>query len=435
MQRPRTLLALFLASLLASTPPTLHADQPNSPLESALSDLRSDDWSAREAAQAKLVELAFDSDPASVVEALKNRLAQTNDPEEITRLEAALASIDEQRLLRPTRITLDLQQVTPADIVRAFNAQTQGELVLPEYPGAPLDRLFNYRVDHATYWEALAELERATNLGVVVNGNIWTLQHGGNRQFTGLTHERGPFIFTVNSVHYSRIRQIGLGNSSENFIVQAMLRSEPKIRMASGQTRITLERAVDDLGQSLLREGGATTSFVQNAGFANLQFQLQYPKNVGSEIVELAGRVQVNIASRVQRVAIPNLAKFEPIEVDIEGGTLRIETAPENLDIPELQRGENTHIVRFTIRGSAQSTTRQRVLEALQSARVLDAKSRPVHQRNMNTRAGNANTLEVHVAYRPPQQADATPLSLNLDLPSDFREIEVPFNITNIPMP
>jgi hypothetical protein len=435
MHLSRKLLALTLVTFFDTTVTKLLAIQPIPPLESALADLRSDDWSAREAAQAKLVELAFESDPTSVVNAMKERLAQTADPEEITRLEAALASIDEQRLLRPTRITLDLQQVTPADLVNALNAQSQGDLVLPEYPGTPLERLFDFRVVNATYWETLAELERITNLGVVINGNIWTLQVGGNRQFAGIKHERGPFLFSVNSIHYTRIRQIGLGTSNENFIVQATLRGEPKVHMANGQTRVTLERAVDDLGQSLLREGSATSSFVQNAGFANLQFQLRYPKNPGQEIVELAGRVHVNIASRVQQIAIPDLSNFDPIEVDIENGTLRIEVAPENLNIPELQRGENTHIVRFTVRGSVQATARQRVLEAIQSARVLDAKSRPVHQRNMNTRAGNANTLEIHVAYRPPQQADATPLSFNLDIPSDFREIEVPFNITNIPMP
>ncbi|MDB5298931.1 MAG: hypothetical protein JWO87_594, partial [Phycisphaerales bacterium] len=90
---------------------TQAASRPYINLDDLLKRLSSDAWQQRQRAQDELVRMGDEARPV-----VKDLLARTTDTEVRTRLEAAVAQIDENRISGPSFITMHFKDADPREV-------------------------------------------------------------------------------------------------------------------------------------------------------------------------------------------------------------------------------------------------------------------------------------------------------------------------------
>src|SRR5688572_15923675 len=149
--------ALLLTVLLAATPATQPATgpstQPSEPqIRELVKQLSSDDWKAREKAQAAIVELGAAAKPV-----LEQLARDVKEDEARTRLEAAMRQIEENDRVSPTLITLHHKDASPEVVVRDIARQAKVDINTFDVDILRRARRVTLDVDKQPFWLVLRQ--------------------------------------------------------------------------------------------------------------------------------------------------------------------------------------------------------------------------------------------------------------------------------------
>ena len=425
-----TIGSILFGALLLQSPATQPTTMPATDAAALIAQLASDDLAVRDTAQAALRDI-----DEVAADLLKLARESCTDPDVQLRIDSLLVLYDEIAAVGASRITLKFKDAPLSEVLNAFARQSKATFSDPtqefgnELPRVTID------VQGVSFWQALAALQTAGNLNILPQAENWrAMRNFGNPLFSSNAIESGAFLIQPMSANY--VRSVGYtrnaGGGGENFSITLQLLTEPKIRLAQATGLFQLTRAIDSNGNNLLGPNS-----IQNFGVGvgqsqiHIATQMTYPKNPGETIAELSGNVRLNMARRVETIAIDDFSLTrKSIEKSIENARIIISGAEPDGVQP------NWIAANFVVEAGGDQMMLQRLQMAIRQARIMDQKNLPFQQNTFNNISYNAQRAEFKVTYMPLGNPQMTPpYRLVLEVPTSFREVEVPFTLRDLKMP
>jgi len=400
--------------------------------EDLLKQLSDSDWHVRRQAGDRLVRGGEDAKPF-----INDLIRRATDDEARKNALAAMAKIDEDRLVGPSYITLHVRNAPAATVFAELSRQCFAPLAtLPENlwtePGFPTITL---NAEHQPFWKVAPQLCQKLGIDFRPAQNGMRLMRSGGMQTDGIVKVEGPFLVVANQITYSRTRSLVAGRGEQTqFGMNFSVYSEPKLSILRSSGTIQVEQAIDDHGNSLVpsadqpaRGWGAFGGF----GGWNMYAPLQYPKsNPGARIVKLRGSTGFVIQTESQTIELRDLASIGQTVKVISGMQVTFEDIKKN--------GDNWQLRFRVAQPNFGGPEWQQLIEGAQSRlQVLDADGNALDHRGLSTRAENA-TIELALDFargnRPDGRLCGDPVRLVWVVPTRTREISVPIEFDNLPM-
>lgn len=403
--------------------------------------LSADDYQTRQDAQDQLVRYGAEARPY-----LRKLLAATNDPEARTRAEAAVAQIEEDRATGASVVTLHVKDA-PADQVLA-ELSRQGMFAIPVMP----ENLFKQEhvnvpkltmdFDRQPFWMAMRAFCEKTQLRINAMGGDrkFVVMQGGDDSLLGMAAYSGPFMVVANSV--TRSSSIALGRDktpAKSLGVQISVYAEPKLNVMGHDYYLRLTEATDDRGNSLLIPGqyGAYGSMGQDTSCRwTLGTSLAIPDNLGTRLVRLKGfsRVLMQTKSQTWEVAadaVPTSGAAGPAPAKSIGGRKYV--------VEELKGTGDAYELKFTLLREGPAGRVEEWQQYGRGVRVslVDAQGRSLAGRGYN---GGGSEEKLTYTYTFARDLDTgvkagPPVKVVVEVPTEAREVEVPFEFRDVPLP
>jgi len=471
----RTFLALMLAvaaSVLApsrttfaatsSTQPTTRPAVASGETADLIRRLSSDSWKERRAAQARLVQLAEQARPQ--LEALLNPQpgTPTLDDETRNRVADALRQIDEDARTGASLITIHAHDSEPLEVFADIAKQAKAPLE-PAQPelwragGSPTGRM-TFNVDRQPFWSVLRELNQKYNVELVQWGEELRLTTGGGGTFPmrGPGVVSGPFLIVASRVF--RSQAIDLAQPAENaqqpatereFNVQLTALPEPKLRVRKSDAMAHLTEAVDDHGNSLIPdhapedEAGFTTGPAGTWAFtARLQDAAQNP---GHKIARLKGTVTTVLLTQFKTIELSDVLTMQNVEREQGVSKLLLKGLKKDEQNASIYHLTAT-VTLPTLAGNETGEEWERLESMFNSGadvRLVDARGKAYGVQSRSVGGGQNNTMDVTIDFTrdAPQAGEGEanklgdPARLVLNIPTESKEVPVPFEFRDLPIP
>jgi hypothetical protein len=375
----------------------------------------------------------------SILPQLRAALPKTTDPEVRRQLEAVIPKLEQKIALEPTRITLDLKDVTLTKAAQALGTASGYKLEIYRNGGTdPDQQLVSLNLKNVTFWEAVSKLCEA--------GSYTLQEHYGpdtrvirlmpGDHYPGTLHLSGAFrVMIRNFYHY---RQLDFNNGrnggapelrrNDNLSIHFAISAEPKMPLlGAGQAVIT--EALDDQGQSL-RPPPQGRQPIQMHGYRSYMHPVQAQLGVsanGKRLKTLKGTIPVTVvASQRPLITVENLA-------DVKNKTFKEGTTTIHIESVS-HAGSQTHI-RMNVTESSRAGTHDYIwLQTLQQRlEVMDEKGNKLQNQGGNWNGG-MNNLSGTFSFG--SNGNGTGKGVKMIL-YDWATVthNVPFEFEDIPLP
>lgn len=428
--------------------------------QALLERLSSDDWRQRQQAEEELVRSGEAARPL-IQRWLTGDGATTAgngkalDAETRSRLEAALRRIDDNRAAGTSFVTLHLKDAPPGEVAAELFRQAGAPMrTSPDdlweqgrWPRVTLD------VDRQPFWAALKAFTGQTGVSLAASDEGLYFLRGGGIGSKGPWVVSGPFLVAATEVSRSQRltpaadaegRPVGDAGRSDEFAVQLVAMAEPKLSVLRGPDVLRLEEAIDDRGNPLLptgvRPGESAGESPVGRGMWVYRVQLKYPAEPGKRIARLKGSATFAVQTAAEQIEVADLMRARDVERKLKdvrvavGGVRRLDERQEyELKVvlyyegpPESGRGRWAQV--------------QRKFYEMQSRmRVLDADGQALERRGFGSRV-NGDEVEMTVRFGPSFRArdrrrSGDPANLVWQVPTASKDVEVPFEFRDLPMP
>ena len=162
------------------------------------------------------------------------------DAETRTRLEAALAQIDENRVIGASFITMHLKDATPRSVFEELSRQCYADLQpfppnLFDQGGSPKVTI---DIDRRPFWTAMNQIADKTGIDLQQYNEGIRLMRGGFRMNSPYSTVQGPFLIVATQITRTQTEMLANGGgASSDFSMQMMAYSEPKLHVLSSTAR------------------------------------------------------------------------------------------------------------------------------------------------------------------------------------------------------
>jgi hypothetical protein len=411
------------------------ADPADPAFAAAVKGLGAESWKQRQAAQETLVRFGEDAVPRLT------QLARSADDEEVrTRAGAALRQVEENALVGPSTLTLHFKDARPRDVFAAIAKQARCEFpttppnLWEQNPGAPV----TVDVERVDFWTAFKDVCQKTGCYPTQGGmdrRMTLQQNPGATYWNGPSVTSGPFLVVANRIH--RANSVDLTNPAavqHEFTLALSTFVEPKIRVVQANFYADVDEAVDDRGNSLVptdRIYGTMSSGQQWMWNATARLHYPDPPNAGTRIARLKGNLKFQIQTRSETLEIPEILTARNVTKRIAG---------RRVVFKELKKTGEQYEVQLTIHRDGLS---DREWNATQnpgySIRLLDRDGHALAANGWGSSSGGP-TMTYTVNYtrtvwNGQRNTVGEPHRLVWEIPTETRDVSVPFEFKNLPIP
>jgi hypothetical protein len=215
---------------------------------------------------------------------------------------------------------------------------------------------------------------------------------------------------------------------------------DPAVWLDGIARELQVEVARDQDGRSLVAADNArrpeiASVYRRNSWVQPIRVPLQYPPPESTRLAELRGTLRVSVVTRVDTLRLGDLARDRQEDLHLGDARLRLRGAQSQaagaweLPLTLWRDGRD---------GAAWDELRRSVREA--DLRITDAAGRPMRTRvELNTGNGESfsgfiSAQQYHSGPRPAPPA-VPPAKLTWSLPVDAREVAVPVEFHDLPLP
>jgi len=393
------------------------------PLGADLIDaLSSPDPRARRHAAEDLLKLGEAARPL-----LEQLLKQTQDLDVITRAQATLAQLTENRVIGPSYVTLHVKDAPAREVAQEL--ARQGFAPLRPFPenlwDDPSIPKVTMDVDGQPFWTAMRRFTEQTGLDLQPYIDGVRLMRGMGRS-SGVAVVHGPFLIVAQQISRTQMVQLGPhGGQHSEFALQMVAYPEPKLVVVQGGTTIEIKEAVDDAGNSLV--GGAAERRIYsmgNSGAWQLYARLNWPAHPGKRIVRLICATTFTLQTKSQKLEIPDILNAKE-QTQTLGGT---EVTFHGLS----KVGDNWELKISSGNGVLFQEMMQNRLQ------LLDANDNPLQRRGMSGQ-GNGQQMTFKLLFGASRRADGQPSGdparFIWEVPLESKAVPVQFEFDDLPMP
>ncbi len=352
---------------------------------------------------------------------------------------------------QPTRITLHLKDAALDDAVAALGkaAGVKFSIADAAWDAKGVAKTISLDVNQKPFWEALFTLCDRSGLSLpppgFYSGNSSriplspAIQFGPTRtSIAQLPHFLyGPFLVTANNIQ--RIRNLGDKSNRDSLTLQMTAYCQPGTRVGQlGQ--LAIDEAVDETGASLAPDGPRTANpyfYDVTPGWSyNFTASLQAPADAGKKIARLKASLPLVLISRVETLEVPDIATI---------------TTPVHKTL-----GDCTYTVNPLKPGTQKDTweldlavTRDNVLSGrgpgysiFQSSQLLDADGNAWRGAALSAGGNSAGKMTYKMTYYSPNAGIPggdknahTPAKFVMEVPTQTRELTLPVEFKDLPLP
>ncbi len=269
-----------------------------------------------------------------VLPQLKAALGTIESPEVQRRLEVLIDRVNEQRVFRPTPITVGCKNASVKDVLADICKQAGYKL----QDGGVEDKKITLELNAVPFWEAMGAVADLAGVTVQPQDDVEkTIYAYSNDTFSPHNSLSGPFKFTASNIGSSRSIQLlnlprrGQLSNPEYIGMGVQIVAEPKLPLV-GIGDVTLVKAIDDKGTSLIppaaEENRRAVRMYVAANYRSLNqscsINLVRGSRDATSIRELEAKVSVAILVEERpEIAVENLLgaakkKFAGTSLDLE---------------------------------------------------------------------------------------------------------------------
>jgi hypothetical protein len=396
--------------------------------------LSDDSYRVRQEAEDRLVRFGQGAKPA-----LRELLAATRDPEARTRAESALARIDEDRATGPSLVTVRAKEASPESVLAQLSAQAGFDIpTLPEnlfkqehirWPAVTMD------VERQPFLMALRQFCEKTNLRPNAMGNDrkFVLMQGGDESMLGPAVYHGAFMVVANSV--TRSSNINFGRDkapSKTLNVQFSFFAEPKLNILGHDYQLRLTEAVDDQGNSLLLPGPPNHHSMgqDTSGRWSLGAALAIPDNLGSKLKVIKGVNRVLMRTGSETWEVPDVSTAPTPTRSLAGRRYVVE------DFKALPN--DSYQFKLTIIREAPESEPWQQFGRGVKVTLLDADGKQLSSRGYGGGGSDERVSHTYTFARDVDHDDkktGPAAKLVVEIPTEVKEVEIPFEFTDLPLP
>ncbi len=411
-------------------------------IDQLIAQLSADSWLRRQLAQDMLVEMG-----SAAVARLERELARPQADEVRTRIEAALRQIEANELTGPSLITLHARGAAPAEVFAEVARQAKTSL-RPSPPNLwekPSWRALDVDFNRVPFWAAMQELCLRTGLTLLpqMGGEILvagrpTASDGpaarsslAGRAFTGAPASiHGPFLITA--THITRSSVVDLAQPRQlprTCDVFFLAHAEPKLRVLLAQNEVEIEEAVDESGRSLAAQEASGQGIQTGvSGFWNLRTSL-LPQPQSQRVAVLRGKARFLIQTRSDQAVIEDVMAARNVERSAAG---------KRFVLKEARRVGDGYEVILTLYRAGFHPSEWNLFLPQYGFRLLDEQHEALLLSGVATRGGAEQadfTLRFQRRSWSGSDAAGEPRSLVWEVPVETREVVVPFEFRDLPLP
>lgn len=296
-------------------------------------------------------------------------------------------------------------------------------------------------VDHRPFWEVVNLLGQQTGLFPLQesggSGKL-TLQSAGKSRCTYPVAFGGPCMFRAELFSHTRMVEYISGEPRiDNTSMNLGVFIDPKIKVTKFSQFVVVDSAEDDLGQSMLPDParrqnyfGGQMSLASHAWDASAM--LKYPAKPGKKIARLKGHVTFDVQVKSEMLTIPNLLTAK--EVTITAGHYVMTV--HNTTKEGTGSGENgNYQVKFTASRDASVEGPFNYWELINYIQVQDAQGHALTNLGIGSGRIEKNTAELTARFQSVGKAIGAPATLLWEAITESKELSVPFEFKDLPLP
>jgi len=388
-----------------------------------LDRLGSTAFAEREAAQKELAALTYKQ-----MELLKQLIAGATDAEVKFRLRARLTEIEEELAYSPPPISLDVQNATLNDVAEALGKAMDMHLETwpPQQMGGQGRPTWTLAVKEKPFWNVIMELQQQRGMGLQdINGQLRLME--GDRGIHAGKVFGGLCVFPQ-SITRSRTANLqaepGGQLQPEQMSLSFTALLDPRVAVSNSRAP-EVTKVVDDLGNVLHEEPEEAApvrwnNFGQPTHTWGQSVQLTIPQKPGRKIASVQGRLRLVVQLATEKMEVTEVEKKINTPLNIGSRTVtfqQFEPQPDN------------NSVRFNMQASAQPRINQPGTE-------LDAANAPVTVAFIDStgkfiwgqtiQGGSGGSFGGQFV---------PPLKVVLSAPTKLREVTIPFELKDLPLP
>jgi hypothetical protein len=326
--------------------------------------------------------------------------------------------------LPATRISLELKSATASQAFAALASASKTSIRLPEdassAPASPLSIAYKDQ----PFWTVLLDLSNKTGYAPATSySNRNSLLLENNSPLLHAPHViRGPFLLCLTSVRHTSQAGLGVQPAYQSLAITGQLYWEPTLTPFTCNPLAVVTEATDDLGQSLKSNVGNDFFPSTNPGcHQSISVALQLPPRPSHRLVRLRGYFRaLHTGSKDDILEISNPLTAKPRRMTANGIPIEFESLTESAGL---------YTARFVAFGQYKDP---RISHRFTPGiiQLLDAKGAKLQHAGGGTGSRN-DTYTFSATFA----AGATPARLILNVPTDLKEVRIPFDFQDIPLP
>lgn len=213
--------------------------------------------------------------------------------------------------------------------------------------------------------------------------------------------------------------------------IQAMFLADPGVDLGSSLQAVVME-AVDENGMSLVLPGNQQMSYggQSRSLIRNVPMNLAYPANAGKKLVRLKAEIRANIITRTDTLTIDSPMDAEPQKKEMAAWSVEFKSAKTVGNMIEVQ-------VAISGKQTAQGMDRKNMWNLLPSMELVDSQGTHYTQIGLGGMGGTPDSMTFTTRFGSPMpgQPLGKPAKLIWTLPVETKEIRLPFEFKDLPIP
>lgn len=430
---------------LPSTQPSSVSDLTLSPavaekVDALVAGLSSNRWEARQRAQDELSRLG-----PEIRGKLSAALAASEDEEVRTRIEAILRKLDENRVSGISLISIHMKDASPKEVFAEISKQAYTDLrpspadmwERREWPKISVD------LENRPFWEAMREV--CGKVGVSPQGNVgadremYLVEGNGVQQMWGQNAPAtvsGAFLVVATNINCNHM--VDLNNPkaiNRTGTVQFAVFAEPKLRVLQGSYAAKIEEAVDDKGHSIAMATPMADQMNPQGGMVWRLWAQLSPRGDSQRIAKLKGAGRFILQTRSETTEVANITGAKDV-VKLVGGRKFV--------VRRMDKTGETYVVRLTLHRAGWSQAEWNSMYNLNMTnmvnfRLMDEQGNRFQRVSVLPQGGSAEQIDINVQFQRGVLgagiAQGEPAKLAWDMATESREIAVPFEFKDLPLP
>jgi hypothetical protein len=375
-------------------------------------------------------------------------------PEQPRTTEAPSITVDELlRLLgEKPQISLHFKDAPPQQVLEELSRQTGFTFRLTEFGRDQDAKPVTVDVEGKEFWPVLNELSKQMGVSFRRGGlnqgfQVWpgrtVIERGNGPQSASLLG-----VLRADSVGRSRSLRWGadgVAGSTETVSVGLLFQIDPRIQVLSASYQPKIDEAVDNTGRSIaLPRPAFAADFTMmggadfdDGGGRRFNVSLRAPGPQAQRITRLKGSVRLRVATRSETWEVDvDEEKPRTKTIQRDGGQLSLNAGP-------WRRRGGAYEIELAMREleaapGVAGINRRRMLgfPTFGTVRLLDAQNRELN-RGGSSGSGGSTGLEYRMSFssRGGENDAGAPAKLVWTLPTEWKDVEVPFELTDLPLP